>query len=242
MRDILLKSRETAESRSRLLDETVKTWYHVLTRKDSLKGQRESFSGTFSVLGINRERIKLMEALQMNGTIEDVINREDHAELIDGKLIISDKATISHNNAVVEITSSLKQFIKSSQGNCKVFAENAALYCNELCDSNNNFFLPDVMTVCDETGIKEDGIHVAPVFVAEVTSESTKKQDYGRKMVVYGEIGVQEYWVVDLQRKVILRYLSKNDFVPELISYPNTRFISVYSYPGLDIDLTGIFD
>ncbi|MCR5128710.1 MAG: Uma2 family endonuclease [Lachnospiraceae bacterium] len=36
--------------------------------------------------------------------------------------------------------------------------------------------------------------------MAEVTSESTRKNDYGKKMITYSEIGVKEYWVVDLQR------------------------------------------
>lgn len=113
-------------------------------------------------------------------TIKNVAERNDHAELINGVLVVTNKTSVAHNNAVLEIATSLRSFISSNNGNCKVFTENVALYCNELCD-DKNLFLPDVMTVCDENGIKDDGIHVAPLFVAEVTSESTKRNDYGRK-------------------------------------------------------------
>lgn len=80
-------------------------------------------------------------------SIEDVLTRENHAELIDGKLVITDKTTVAHNNAVTEIATALKQFIRDNNGGCKVFTENVALYCNELCNDNTNFFLPDIMFV-----------------------------------------------------------------------------------------------
>ena len=175
-------------------------------------------------------------------SVDDVAKREDHAELIQGILVVTDKTSVAHNNAVLEIASSLRQFIASNNGNCKVFTENVALYCGELCDDTENLFLPDIMSVCDETGIKDDGIHTAPLFVAEVTSESTKKDDYGRKMLIYSDIGVKEYWVVDLQRKVIVRYLSESDFAPEVITYPFTGKISLHTYPSLEIDLSQIFE
>lgn len=174
-------------------------------------------------------------------SVNDVAKREDHAELIKGVLVVTDKTSVAHNNAVLEIATALRQFIAENNGKCKVFTENVALYCNELCDDAENMFLPDIMIVCDENGIKDDGIHTPPLFVAEVTSESTKKNDYGRKMLIYSDIGVKEYWVVDLQRKVIVRYLSEGDFAPEVITYPYASKISVYTYPSLEIDLSQIF-
>ena len=156
---------------------------------------------------------------------------EDHAELIDGILVVTDKTSVAHNNAVLEIATAIRHFIETNNGKCKVFTENVALYCSELCNDAENMFLPDIMTVCNENGIKDDGVHAAPLFVAEVTSESTKRNDYGRKMVTYNDIGVKEYW-----------YLSESDFAPEVISYPLVDKISVHTYPSLKIDLSRIFE
>ena len=177
-------------------------------------------------------------------SIEEVAAREDHAELIDNNLIVIDQTSVAHNNAVLEIATALRQYIAANGGKCKVFTENVALYCDEMSDDDKgNLFLPDVMVVCDTEGIKNDGVHSAPVFVAEVTSESTKKNDYGRKMVKYSDIGVKEYWIVDLQRRVVVRYMFEKDYAPELIPYvdPINTKLAIKSYPELKIDLSSIF-
>ena len=92
------------------------------------------------------------------------------------------------------------------------------------------------MVVCDKSGIKADGVHTVPRFVAEVTSISTRKQDYTEKMAVYGEIGVQEYWVLDLQRKSIFRFL----YAPEINWYTSSSAILVNIFPDLEIDLSSV--
>ena len=74
-----------------------------------------------------------------------------------------------------------------------MFSENAALFCNELSEeASKEFYLPDLMVVCDEAGIKDDGVHTAPLFVAEVTSDSTRRFDYGEKMVTL------HYYTIDI--------------------------------------------
>ncbi len=175
-------------------------------------------------------------------TVRDVERMENHAELVNGELVITDRTTAAHNNAVLEIASALRRFVKENGGECRVYAENIALYCDELSDEVGNFFLPDVMVVCGTEGMRDDGVHIAPRFVAEVTSEATRKNDYGRKMVTYGEIGVEEYWVVDLQKQMVVHYLASNDFAPEIISYANNSKASVLTYPPLEIELAGIFE
>jgi len=174
-------------------------------------------------------------------TVQDVSKMETHAEMIYGKVVITDQTTVTHQRTISIIRRALEHYIESHKGQCEVFTENIALFCNELCDDQNNFFLPDVMTVCDQSGIKEDGVHTAPKFVAEVTSPSTRRLDFTEKMTVYSKIGVQEYWVVDLQKKIVIRYLSENDFTPEIMQFPLLSSIPVYTYPDLEIDLSPIF-
>lgn len=169
-------------------------------------------------------------------TAKDVIGTDQHAELINGIIVVENKTTVSHNIAVSEIATSLKNFISSNNGTCKVFSENVALYVNELCNDDQNFFLPDVMVVCEDKGIKEDGVHTAPIFVAEVTSESTKKVDYYDKFEIYRKIGVKEYWIVDLQKKVVQKYLSDEDYIPQTYMHPESMKVTVY--PKLMIDLS----
>lgn len=66
--------------------------------------------------------------------------------------------------------------------------------------------------------------------------------DFNQKMYVYVDIGVQEYWVVDLQRKRIVRYLLEDPFYPEEFLYSDIKKMNVQAFPGLEIDLAGIFE
>lgn len=165
----------------------------------------------------------------MNDLFERVKNSEEHAELINGIEIIQNRTTTTHNIAVTEIASALKKNISSNKGKCKVFTENVALFVNEMCGSND-YFLPDIMVVCDEEGIREDGVHTTPVFVAEVTSDSTKINDYGYKKEVYKSMGVEEYWIVDIQRNIIEKHLLSKGYISDCYIHPEAMKITVYDF------------
>ena len=175
-------------------------------------------------------------------TIEDVRAMEGHAELISGELVVSSWTTPKHNRVIGDIYLSFREFIRANNGKCTVFSENVALFCSELSDeAMNDFYLPDIMVVCDETGIKNDGVHVAPLFVAEVTSESTKRYDYVDKLCTYRNIGVKEYWIIDLQKHMVTKYLLSDDYAPITYLHPDSIGVSVYD-DQLVIDFTGIMD
>ena len=177
-----------------------------------------------------------MDIKKEHYTIEQVASMQGHVELIDGTIVIEDRVSVTHNLIMNDIATSFKNYISGKSGTCKVFTENVALYVSELCDENMNYFLPDLMVVCDANKIDEDGVHTAPLFVAEITSESTKKTDYGEKLNIYRKIGVEEYWVVDIQRKMVFRYLAAEDYVPVAYIYPELMKVSVYE--DLFIDLS----
>lgn len=165
--------------------------------------------------------------------IDLVKESSDHVELINGKIVIEDKTTVNHNNVVLELCSAIKSYIKANRGTCRVFSENVALYCND-----QNFLLPDVMIVCTPDIIREDGIHGIPDFIAEVTSESTKIRDFNEKLMLYRDIGIREYWVVDLQRQFINVYLKDNGFIPEPFIKPDAMKINVF---GVFVDTSSFW-
>lgn len=171
-------------------------------------------------------------------TVTEVEQLENHVELLHGHIVIEEKTTTTHNIAVTHIATAIRNYLTSKTATCHVFTENVALYCSELCDDENNYFLPDVMVVCDKEGIQEDGVHTPPLFVAEITSDSTRGNDYNDKMIIYRNIGVKEYWIVDIQKNTIIKYLSSNQWIPELFLHPEVMKVSVY--PELMIDVSDI--
>lgn len=180
-----------------------------------------------------------MEGIPMKVNCENLLRQAEtsdgHMEVIGGVAVERDMTTPEHYAAVEAIADAIKNFIRAKGGGCVVFRESIGLYVSELCDDAVDFFMPDVMVVCDPTGIDERGVHVAPRFVAEVTSPSTRRNDYNSKFEVYKKIGVDEYWVVDLQRKVVFQYLKSDGYIPQFFVHPESLGVSVY--PGLTISL-----
>ena len=174
-------------------------------------------------------------------TIQEVEQMEEHAELVGGALVIEDRTSVTHNQAVLEIAATLKEYLRKNGKDCLVTTENVALYCSELSeDADREFYLPDVMVVCDREKVDEKGVHTAPLFVAEVSSESTRKNDQGIKMLTYRSIGVREYWVVDTDRKFVARYLLMEDgtYFPETYLHPGKLEVTVLK--DVKIDFSGI--
>lgn len=72
---------------------------------------------------------------------------------------------------------------------------------------NKNSVVPDFMVVCDRDKIRNNRIVGAPDLVVEVISASTRKKDKTVKKDAYEEMGVKEYWLVEIGAKNIDRYL-----------------------------------
>lgn len=231
---------------------TLKLYYHVC--EDNL--EPHSPEDRYNDCDINRYRIEhdsILEKIPEGGSvwnaeeglkedkyIEEVANTEEHAELINGELVIEDKTTPEHNLVVNELVYTFMNYIKEHGGADQVYTENVGLYVNELLSDEEkkklNFFLPDFMVVCDPESVDDNGIHKAPRFIAEVTSESTKVNDYNAKLDTYKKIGVQEYWIIDLQRKLIMKYTASDNYIPKTFDHPESMKVSMYE--GLMVDVS----
>ena len=142
---------------------------------------------------------------------------EEHYEMIFGTKVIKERSSPLHNEIIGEIVSFLKEEIIGIWGNEKItkkemsvkwrfFTNTVALWCGDINDEfNDSLFLPDIMAVCDpkEGDIRQDGVHVVPEFVCEVTSASSWGYDLNQKRQVYKGIGVKEYWVVDPEKRYV---------------------------------------
>ncbi|HCE42050.1 MAG TPA: Uma2 family endonuclease [Lentisphaeria bacterium] len=62
--------------------------------------------------------------------------------------------------------------------------------------SEEDVVQPDIVVVCNKNQIKETHIEGAPSLAVEIISPSSAMQDRMRKMHLYAEAGVKEYWIV----------------------------------------------
>lgn len=94
---------------------------------------------------------------------------------------------------------------------------------------------PDIARICDTEKVDQKGCHGAPDFVVEVVSLWNRKNDYVRKLALYHEAGVREYWIVDPKHEQVTVYDWEKSDSPTL--YPFSERIEVGVYDDLYPDL-----
>lgn len=129
-------------------------------------------------------------------TSEDYWNLpEGHrAELIDGVLYDSAAPGFAHQRLVAELYYALRSYIGSKGGECKVLF---APYAVNLFADDSTWVEPDVLVVCDPSKLSQRACEGAPDLVIEVVSPSSRRMDYIKKLSLYEQAGVREYWIVD---------------------------------------------
>lgn len=125
-------------------------------------------------------------------------------EIINGQVYMMSPARFDHAAIAGNIFFLFKKYLWGKKcvpipDGVKVEVKNKA--------GNKNSVVPDFMVVCDRDKIKNNKIVGAPDLVVEVISTSTRKKDRTVKKDAYEEMGVKEYWLVEIGAKNIDRYL-----------------------------------
>ncbi len=78
---------------------------------------------------------------------------------------------------------------------------------------------PDISVVCDREKLDEKGCQGAPDWTIEIISPSSVKMDCERKVKLYREAGVREYWIVDPKTETVTVYNFEHDKEPVRYSF-----------------------
>ncbi|MDX2196831.1 MAG: Uma2 family endonuclease, partial [Cytophagales bacterium] len=76
----------------------------------------------------------------------------------------------------------------------------------------------------------------------EILSLQNSKHDIKIKFELYQEAGVKEYWIVSPYEKVIDIFVLQNNKYVLVNKYAEDDKVPVHTLPGLEIDLTEVFD
>ena len=167
-------------------------------------------------------------------TIDDILALPENtrAELIDGQIYYQAAPSLQHQTIVGFLFKKIDNYIDVKKGPCKTIIAPYAVFLNE---SNKNYLEPDLMVICDESKLTEQGCKGAPDLVIEIVSPSTRNMDYGKKLFLYRTAGVREYWIVDKNKNMIMVY----DFEKDL--YENYTFsdtVKVGIFDDLEINFS----
>ena len=151
-------------------------------------------------------------------TIDDIyaLPEGQRAELIDGQIYDMAPPSPMHQELVMELSATLRDYIKKNGGPCKVYPAPFAVFLNE---DDRNYVEPDISVICDSSKVDNRGYQGAPDFIIEIVSPSSQRMDYLTKLFKYRTAGVREYWIVNpLQRTV------------QVYSFEGTEDSSQYSF------------
>lgn len=138
-------------------------------------------------------------------TIADIeaLPEGERAELIDGEMFRMDAPLRIHQDIVIQLAIEISLYIRKNKGNCKVYASPFAV---RIKKDNRNYVEPDISIICDREKLDEKGCQGAPDWVIEILSPSSVKMDCERKVKLYFETGVREYWIVNPETETIAVY------------------------------------
>ncbi len=167
-------------------------------------------------------------------TEEDYYNLPEdvRAELIDGRIYYQAAPGRQHQTILSELHIAIGNYLKSKKGSCRVFP---APFAVKLFEDRKNIVEPDISVICDRSKLTDRGCTGAPDWIIEIISPGTSSHDYIRKLNLYADAGVREYWIVDPRtEKITVYYLEVSD--PVIDNYTFQDKIKVNIYDNLWID------
>jgi len=159
-------------------------------------------------------------------------------ELIEGKpYAMSPAPSWGHQSTGMQIAIRIGSYLKGRQ--CIVFMAPFDVRLN--ADTHDDTVVqPDIVVICDRAKLKGTGCVGAPDMAVEVLSPSTAYRDMHVKLRLYRDAGVREYWIVNIETKMVHTYILDNGRY-YAASYGETDVVPVHILEGCMIDLNEVF-
>lgn len=170
-------------------------------------------------------------------TEEDYYNLPENvrAELIDGQIYHIAAPSRLHQKILNAVNNTIFNYIRSKGGPCEVYP--APFAVKLFSDDDRNVVEPDISVICDPNKLTDRGCTGAPDWIIEIISPTTASHDYIRKLNLYADAGVREYWIIDpIKKTVFVYHLEETKF--EVTTHTLQDKIKVNIYDDLWIDFT----
>jgi len=158
-------------------------------------------------------------------TIDDYLALPEGArvELINGIMYDMSPAPLRiHQKLITVLLFSIHSFIKKKNGRCEVFTAPFDVRLND-----ETIVQPDISVICDPTKLTRHGCAGAPDMIVEITS-SNYSHDYVRKLSLYYDSGVKEYWIIDPNIQKVTVYLLKDDYAVRQYDFKDDVPVALY--------------
>jgi prevent-host-death family protein len=166
---------------------------------------------------------------------------EQRFELIDGVVYNLAAPFYGHQHAVGEIYGTFYIWFKGRK--CTPLT---SPFDVTLIKSEDNICVvqPDIIVICDNDKIDKEGRYKGvPTLAVEVLSESTRSKDMLKKLDLYKQCGVKEYWLADPKHKLVHLYTLENNEITDSIVFQKIshEYAESVHFSGLKVVLSDLF-
>lgn len=176
------------------------------------------------------------QAHTKNYTEDDYYNLPEdvRAELIDGQIYYMAAPSREHQRILGFLFNAITNYIHFKKGSCEVYPAPFAVKLYK--EDNKTIVEPDISVICDPDKLTDRGCTGAPDWIIEIISPSTASHDHIRKLNLYADAGVKEYWIVNpMLHSIYVYFLEKDKF--KAVAYTFKDEIKVNIYDDLYITL-----
>lgn len=162
-------------------------------------------------------------------TEEDYYNLPEdiRAELINGQIYYMSAPSRIHQEILGFLFKKIAYYLDQKRGDCKVYPSPFAVKLSE--DDNKTIVEPDISVICDSNKLTDRGCTGAPDLIIEITSPSNSSHDYVRKLNLYMNAGVREYWIVNpIDQSVYVYFLEENKFDTKPYTFQDKIKVNIY--------------
>ncbi len=172
-----------------------------------------------------------------------VENSEERYELIDGEIYLMASPLFKHQVAVNEIAGSFYIWFKGKSCRSLTSPFDVKLFNHaKKFEDDQNVVQPDVLVMCDEEKVTNEGKYEGkPTLVVEVLSKSTRSKDMIKKLNLYMNSGIREYWIVDTEKKEVYVYYFEESDIHSYDVFTKDMTVESKIFQGLKIALDDIF-
>jgi Uma2 family endonuclease len=156
-------------------------------------------------------------------------------ELIGGEAFaMSPSPIITHQRVSMRLSVILSAFFAGKP--CEPFAAPT-----DVKLSDQDVVQPDLLVVCNRDQVKDGHIEGPPSLVIEILSPSTLRHDRIRKLALYAEFGVKEYWLVQLDSPMVEVLELDGDAYRVAGNFDDTDVLQSATFPELQVSLSEVF-
>lgn len=178
-------------------------------------------------------------------TYADLLNWDDdvRAELIEGEPVMLAAPDYDHQVILLELGVQFHAHLRGKRCNVVPAPFDVQIFSNVQDQPENidTVVQPDLSLICDHSKIVKGVYRGAPPLIIEVLSPSNLRHDRIIKHSLYQRAGVQEYWIVDPIKQMVLVHTLNDGRYGSPVAYTREESVPVGVLEGCEIDLRSVF-